>query len=145
MSSEIEYNEIFREIGDLLGVKADNVQLRADLAQADEDRQNSAAEIIRLRGELAAWQEAFGTDTPEQSAISVSRRLEDAGRVAAELHTAVDALKLWDGIGFDFWLTDDEWSGREPDQDDEREWVNLSGITREIVAAYDAKYPEVKG
>ena len=93
MSSEIEYNEIFRKIGDLSGVKADNVQLRADLAQADEDRQNSAAEIIRLRGELAAWQEAFGTDTPEQSAISVSRRLEDAGRVAAELHAAVDALR----------------------------------------------------
>ena len=62
----------------------------------------------------------------------------------AELRAAVDALKLWDGIGFDFWLTNDEWSAREPDQDDEREWVNLSSITRELVAAYDAKHPEDK-
>ena len=119
MSSEIEYNEIFRKIGDLSGVKADNVQLRADLAQADEDRQNSAAEIIRLRGELAAWQEAFGTDTPEQSAISVSRRLEDAGRVAAELRAAVEALRPY-----------------------ARPHVNKAACA--IVAFYDALHPEGK-
>ena len=131
MSSEIEYNEIFRKIGDLSGVKADNVQLRADLAQADEDRQNSAAEIIRLRGELAAWQEAFGTDTPEQSAISVSRRLEDAGRVAAELRAAVDALRI---------VAAEDWYDLSLSQ--QAEWLRKSNV---IVAAYDAKHPEVKG
>lgn len=44
------------------------------------------------------------------------------------------ALELWNGIGFDFWLTDDEWASREPDQDDERKWVNVSAITRNALS-----------